>query len=57
MDRWRITVKVDGNPDWTIDNVPAETEGKAKTKAMVHYPYPLRGRCVEYVVEQKGAKA
>lgn len=56
MKIWKITIKVKGNPDWTIDNVPADTEGKAKTEAIAHYPHPLAGKFVEYEVKQKDVK-
>jgi hypothetical protein len=49
MTKFQVTVKVEAKPDYTV-TVDAETEGKAKSKAMTTYPHKLRGDFVEYVV-------
>jgi len=44
---WKVTVHVDGYPNWTWKG-NAPTEGKANTRAMMEYPYRLRGELVTY---------
>lgn len=52
MKNWIVTVEVPGNPAFSI-TVDAPDEWKARTKAMAHYPHPLRGALVEYQVRAK----
>jgi hypothetical protein len=47
--RFDITVVVDGFEDYRV-LVNAPREGLAHTRAMRHYPHPLRGQFVDYVV-------
>ena len=49
--RWLVTVKVDGHPDWPV-MVTASRERMAETMAMMGYPYPLGGQFVDYTVER-----
>ncbi len=48
--RFRVTVKVEGLPDWTTE-VDRPDEWKARTAAMAFYPHSLRGQFVDYDVE------
>jgi hypothetical protein len=47
--KFQVTVKAEGKPDHTVV-VEASSEGKARSQAMMTYPYPLRGQLVEYVI-------
>jgi hypothetical protein len=49
MTSYLVTVHADGNPDYTAA-VVADREGLAQTRAMVRYPYQLRGALVTYTV-------
>ncbi len=51
MKDFDVIVKVKGNPDYKI-NLNAEDEWKARTIAMMHYPYKLAGAFVDYVVTE-----
>jgi hypothetical protein len=49
MNTYIVTVKCEGNPDFTVE-VKAADEWKARTSAMMVYPHKCGGKMVEYKI-------